>query len=99
MDTLRDRQLLESQWQKGKSALESVVAGMDFWSGRRVFLTGHTGFKGAWISALLHRLGAEVHGYSLAPQSPSLYESSGGAKWMARSTYADLRDCDALKGP
>lgn len=67
-----------------------------FWSGKRVFLTGHTGFKGAWMSAMLHQLGAEVHGYALPPLSPSLYESSGGECWMASSTYADIGDCDAV---
>jgi CDP-glucose 4,6-dehydratase len=46
-----------------------------FWSGKRVFLTGHTGFKGAWASLILSDAGAVVHGYSLeAPTSPSLFE-------------------------
>ncbi len=46
----------------------------EFWKGRRVFLTGHTGFKGAWLSLLLTRLGAEVTGYALAPPTnPSLF--------------------------
>ena len=39
----------------------------EFWQGRRVFLTGHTGFKGSWLFYWLRMLGAEVHGYSLAP--------------------------------
>ncbi|WP_087631840.1 CDP-glucose 4,6-dehydratase [Caballeronia telluris] len=47
----------------------------DFWRGRRVFLTGHTGFKGAWLALWLHGLGARVTGYALAPPTdPSLYE-------------------------
>jgi CDP-glucose 4,6-dehydratase len=41
-----------------------------FWRGRRVFLTGHTGFKGGWMSLLLNELGAEVYGYALAPEDP-----------------------------
>ena len=45
-----------------------------FWSGRRVFLTGHTGFKGGWLSLWLSQLGAVVHGYALAPPtSPSMF--------------------------
>lgn len=45
-----------------------------FWSGKRIFLTGHTGFKGAWLSMLLSHLGAEVYGYALEPPTdPSLY--------------------------
>ncbi len=47
----------------------------DFWNGRRVLLTGHTGFKGAWAALLLRRLGAEVDGIALAPDSsPNLYD-------------------------
>ncbi|MGO7425166.1 CDP-glucose 4,6-dehydratase, partial [Rhizobium ruizarguesonis] len=41
----------------------------DFWNGRRVFLTGHTGFKGSWLSLWLERLGAEVTAVSLAPET------------------------------
>lgn len=46
-----------------------------YWKGRRVFLTGHTGFKGAWLGYWLTTMGAEVHGYSLAPATdPSMFE-------------------------
>ncbi|SAL64587.1 CDP-glucose 4,6-dehydratase [Caballeronia telluris] len=52
-----------------------VMTRADFWRGRRVFLTGHTGFKGAWLALWLHGLGARVTGYALAPPTdPSLYE-------------------------
>ena len=45
-----------------------------FWAGKRVFLTGHTGFKGAWLSLLLERMGAQVHGFALAPATdPALF--------------------------
>ena len=48
-----------------------------FWHGRRVLVTGHTGFKGSWLSAWLQRLGAEVMGYALPPATdPSLFESA-----------------------
>lgn len=47
----------------------------DFWQGKKVFLTGHTGFKGAWLCVVLKHLGAEVTGYSLAPPTePSLFD-------------------------
>ena len=47
-----------------------------FWRGRRVFLTGHTGFKGAWLSLWLHRLGASVVGFSKdIPTEPSLHKA------------------------
>lgn len=48
---------------------ERLAPAPGFWSGKRVFLTGHTGFKGAWLTLWLHRLGAEVRGFSLAPAS------------------------------
>lgn len=69
-----------------------------FWRGKKVFLTGHTGFKGGWLSLWLQQLGAEVHGYALAASAdPSLFDAAGIASGMASSTIADIRDVDALK--
>jgi CDP-glucose 4,6-dehydratase len=49
-----------------------------FWQCRRVFLTGHTGFKGSWLSLWLHKLGADVTGYALdLPTQPNLFEQAG----------------------
>lgn len=68
----------------------------DFWRGRSVFLTGHTGFKGAWTALLLHHLGAKVHGFALpADTNPSLFAMLGSDMLVA-STLADLRDHNAL---
>jgi CDP-glucose 4,6-dehydratase len=67
-----------------------------FWDGRRVFLTGHTGFKGSWLSLWLQRLGAELTGFALAPPTrPSLFEEAGVAAGMA-SRIGDVRDAAAL---
>lgn len=68
----------------------------DFWADKRVFLTGHTGFKGVWCTLLLAGLGARVSGFSLAPDTdPSLFRLVGGGK-LAGSTIADLGDRRAL---
>lgn len=68
----------------------------DFWSGRTVFMTGHTGFKGSWMSLWLQRLGAELTGYALkSPTNPSLFEQAGVAEGMT-SIQGDIRDLDTL---
>lgn len=67
-----------------------------FWAGKRVFLTGHTGFKGSWLSLWLQDLGAQVTGYALAaPTTPSLFASANVAANMV-SIEADIRDLDRL---
>ena len=68
-----------------------------FWQGKRVLLTGHTGFKGSWTAIWLVRMGAEVTGLALAPdQEPSLSELAGVAT-MVRSLIVDLRDPAAVE--
>lgn len=63
-----------------------------FWRGRRVFVTGHTGFKGAWLCLWLKRLGAEVGGYALQPPTePSLYALAAAGEGV-QHTAADVRD-------
>lgn len=69
----------------------------EFWKGRRVFLTGHTGFKGAWLALWLQDLGAEVAGYALEPPSePSLFDVAEVGKGMV-STHGDIRDLESLQ--
>lgn len=69
-----------------------------FWQHRRVFLTGHTGFKGSWLSLWLDALGADVTGYALEPPTrPSLYELAGVAGAVRSSICADIRDFPRLK--
>lgn len=68
--------------------------GVSFWAGRRVLLTGHTGFKGAWAGRWLAKLGAEVTGMSLASDSdPSLFAILG-EDHLSSSHILDLRDAD-----
>ncbi len=69
----------------------------DFYQGKKVFITGHTGFKGSWLCAILKKLGAEVTGYSLKPPTtPSLFELSG-MESRIRSVIGDVRDYESLK--
>ena len=69
---------------------------MSFWRDKRVFLTGHTGFKGAWLALWLSDLGAKVTGYSLAPPTePSLFEMTG-IKDKLQHIEGDVRDLEKL---
>ena len=66
-------------------------------SGRKVLITGHTGFKGSWLALILHELGAHVYGYALDPPTkPSLYEEAG-IDQLLTSFIGDIRDFDFLK--
>lgn len=68
------------------------------WRARRVFLTGHTGFKGGWLALWLHQLGAQVHGYALEPPTkPNFFTIARVADCLASHTLADVRDLGALE--
>lgn len=70
---------------------------LSFYQGKRVFITGHTGFKGSWICRLLIKAGAVVTGYSLDPPTdPSLYKIAGIDRGMT-GVYGDIRDFSNLK--
>ena len=68
-----------------------------FWRRKRVFVTGHTGFKGGWLTLFLRELGAEVTGYALAPdQEPSLFDVTQVDAGI-RSEISDIRDAERLR--
>ena len=68
------------------------------WRGKRVFLTGHTGFKGGWLALWLADLGAEITGYSLpAPTEPSLFDQAQVATVLKRDIRGDVRDLEMLR--
>ena len=76
----------------------------DFWRGKRVFLTGHTGFKGAWMTQLLDRLSATVHGFALEPDRTGapqgvepLFCELGLADKIERHSIGDVRDRKRLR--
>lgn len=78
-------------------ALEGVVMYSSFWKGRKVFITGHTGFKGSWLSLWLQSLGAELSGYALQPpSSPNLFELAKVDRGM-HSIQGDIRDAERLQ--
>ncbi len=68
---------------------------LDFYMGKKVFVTGHTGFKGSWMCRMLIMAGAEVTGYSLDPSEPSLFDMAGIGNDI-RSIIGDIRDRDRL---
>ncbi len=68
-----------------------------FWQGRKVFLTGNTGFKGSWLSLWLEALGADIMGYALAPQTqPNLFEASSAGRGV-RAITGDIRNLDGVR--
>ena len=94
MDTLRDKQQLDALWSSGKAPWKTWVS--HAFSGRRVFLTGHTGFKGSWLALALVRMGATVRGYALDPSTePSLFQSVGLGS-LIDDVRGDIRDLDTL---
>lgn len=67
-----------------------------FWRGKRVFITGHTGFKGSWLAIWLHQLGAKVQGYALdPPTAPALFNEAGVGE-LIDSENGDVCDAQAL---
>ena len=70
---------------------------LSFYSGKKVFVTGHTGFKGSWLCKMLVKAGAEVTGYSLNPPTkPALFEIADIEKDI-NSVIGDIRNLDLLK--
>jgi CDP-glucose 4,6-dehydratase len=77
--------------------MEGLVVNPSFWNGRRVFITGHTGFKGSWLSLWLQNCGAEITGFSLPPPTqPNLFECTKVDRYM-NSIIGDIRDVDSIE--
>ncbi len=77
--------------------MQSRGVNRDFWKGRRVFLTGHTGFMGGWLALWLARLGAKVCGYALPPPTNPCFFAAAGVGRDTDSTIADVRDLGTLR--
>ena len=68
-----------------------------FWRDKRVFITGHTGFKGGWLALWLADMGAKVYGYALQPPTePNFYNEANVQSHLSSNTFADIRDGNAL---
>ena len=77
--------------------MEDIKQLKKFWSKKKVFITGHTGFKGSWLSIILTYLDSSIDGYSLKPKKNSLFNKSTISKKLKSSTYADINDSRKLK--
>ncbi len=79
--------------------MESLGVNTAFWSGKSIFLTGHTGFKGGWLAHWLTELGAKVHGYSLEPPSElNFFTETKLVERLQTSTVGDILDLARLQG-
>jgi len=86
------------EWEGAMEDMGPINPDPAFWSSKAVFITGHTGFKGGWLASLLSSLGANVHGYALAPETgPSFYELTHLSRGISSSCIADIRDLDKLE--
>ena len=77
--------------------METMVAFNNFYKGKKVFITGHTGFKGSWLSAWLLLLGAKVKGYALEPKTARDHYVAAGLESKFESVIAEIRDFEKLK--
>lgn len=70
----------------------------NFWKNKKVFITGHTGFKGSWLTLLLNRLGASIYGYALDPISkPNFFDGLNLSKYLKKDYRKDVNDFKALR--
>ena len=77
--------------------MESIKSLRKFWKGKKVFITGHTGFKGSWLSIMLNMLGADIYGYSLKPEKNSLFLKANCKKFLKRNIYSNINDRSKLE--
>ena len=68
-----------------------------FWKGKKVFITGHTGFKGSWMCILLNMLSSRIYGYSLKPKKISLFNQANCKKFIKKSYYENINDVKKLE--
>jgi len=77
--------------------MENIDRLKKFWGKKRVFITGHTGFKGTWLCIILRYLNSTIDGFSLVPKKNSLFNKSKISKYLRSNTYEDINDIIKLK--
>ena len=77
--------------------MENLNTLKKFWKDKKVFITGHTGFKGAWLCIFMNLLGAKVYGYSLSPKKKSLFNQANCKKFLKKNIYANIQNYNFLK--
>ena len=77
--------------------MESIASLKKFWNKKKIFITGHTGFKGAWLCIMLRYLNSTVHGLALKPKKNSLFNKSKISKDLKSNTYSDIRNIEKLR--
>src|SRR4029453_271789 len=77
--------------------MEGVAVNREFWRGKRVLLTGHTGFKGGWLALWLQELGAQGTGFSLPPPSGNCLFRLAAVDRKMDSAFGDIRDLASVK--
>lgn len=76
--------------------MKANLKNLEFYKGKKVFVTGHTGYKGAWLTAVLHELRADMTGYALPAPEGSMFQKMHGEQ-LVKSTEGDVRDYEFLK--
>lgn len=77
--------------------MENLNTLKKFWKDKKVFITGHTGFKGAWLCIFMNLLGAKVYGYSLSPKKKSLFNQANCKKFLKKNIYANIQNYNFLR--
>tara|TARA_B100000767_G_scaffold181949_1_gene169903 strand:+ start:133 stop:1206 length:1074 start_codon:yes stop_codon:yes gene_type:complete len=76
---------------------KSLMSLKKFWKNKRVFITGHTGFKGTWLSIFLNMLNVQIFGYSLKPERFSLFNQTKAFKFCKKNFYSNINDLKEIK--
>ena len=77
--------------------MENITSLKKFWNKKKVFITGHTGFKGAWLCIILRYLNSNIYGYALKPKKKGLFSKSSIAKDLSLNTYSNIQNMNRLR--